>query len=94
MTTLLHLEAPSTTQGTEKAPKRCVTPGCPHLVTESLEESGLLCDECAIEGELYDRDARWDHVCPIPGTHCLPCQSREEARRQEKDRRERHRPKV
>ena len=90
MTTLLHLETPTAEENTKKAPKTCVTPGCPHLVTESLEESGLLCDECAIEGELYDRDARWDHVCPIPGTHCLPCQARDEARRQEAGHRARH----
>ena len=88
MTTLLHLQtmAPETEVGA----RRCVTPGCPHLVTESLEESGLLCDECAIEGELYDRDARWDHVCPIPGTHCLPCQARDEASRQEMEYAARH----
>ncbi|HEX7579525.1 MAG TPA: hypothetical protein VF580_05950, partial [Thermoanaerobaculia bacterium] len=67
------------------------TPGCPHVVTESWEEAGLLCDECAIEGELYDRDARWDHVCPIPGTHCLPCQARDEAQMQELELRERKR---
>jgi hypothetical protein len=90
MTTLLHLEVPTAQGEARKAPKRCVTPGCPHLVTESLEESGLLCDECAIEGELYDRDARWDHVCPIPGTHCLPCQAREESQRQDADYKARH----
>jgi hypothetical protein len=91
MTSLLHLEAPLTEDGTKKAPKRCVTPGCPHVVTESWEESGLLCYECTIEGELYDRDARWDHVCPIPGTHCLPCQARDEAQRQEFNQRTRQR---
>jgi hypothetical protein len=89
MTTLLHLEADL--PATETPVKHCVTPGCPHLVTDPWEESGLLCDECAIEGELYDRDARWDHVCPIPGTHCLPCQARDEASRQELAHRERHR---
>jgi hypothetical protein len=93
MTTLLHLAAPPTDEMTDRTPKPCVTPGCPHLVTESLEESGLLCDECAIEGELYDRDARWDHVCPIPGTHCLPCQAREEVVRQDLDFQARHRAK-
>jgi hypothetical protein len=90
MTTLLHLGEPAVADKARKAPKQCVTPGCPHLVTESLEESGLLCDECAIEGELYDRDARWDHVCPIPGTHCLPCQAREEVERQQMDYDARH----
>jgi len=59
-------------------PQRCVTPGCPHVVGESWEDSGLLCYECAIEGELFDREARWDHVCPIPGTTCLPCARREQ----------------
>lgn len=87
MSTLLHLDTLLTEERTSKAPKRCVTPGCPHVVTESWEESGLLCYECTIEGELYDRDARWDHVCPIPGTHCLPCQARDEALRQELERR-------
>lgn len=91
MTSLLHLEAPLTEEGTKKALKQCVTPGCPHVVTESWEESGLLCYECTIEGELYDRDARWDHVCPIPGTHCLPCQARDEAQRQEFSHRTRQR---
>ena len=91
MTSLLHLEAPLTEEGTKKALKQCVTPGCPHVVTESWEESGLLCYECTIEGELYDRDARWDHVCPIPGTHCLPCQARDEAQRQELELRNRMR---
>ncbi len=49
-------------------PKPCATPGCRHRVNESWEESGLLCADCAIEGELYDRDARWDHVSQIPET--------------------------
>ena len=93
MTTLLHLDLPKGASGTLTAEKPCVTPGCPHMVTESWEESGLLCYECAIEGELFDRDARWDHVCPIPGTHCLPCQAKEEARRQEIDRKARHQAK-
>jgi hypothetical protein len=75
MTGTMTLEPPIAAENAT-TPHRCVTPGCPHLVTDAWEESGLLCDECAIEGELYDRDARWDHVCPIPGTHCLPCDER------------------
>ena len=59
----------------------CATPGCPHTVVEAWEDSGLLCYECAIEGELYDREARWDHVCPIPGTACLPCAQLEEKKK-------------
>lgn len=76
MTTMTETlpETAETRTGTE--PRPCVTPGCIHTVTEPWEESGLLCYECAIEGELYDREARWDHVCPIPGTHCLPCDER------------------
>jgi hypothetical protein len=86
------LEPPPTEIETtaEKATKKfrmCETPGCPHQVTEPWEESGLLCYECAIEGELFDRDARWDHVCPIPGTHCLPCEHREAERVKELERR-------
>jgi hypothetical protein len=41
-------------------------------VNESWEESGRLCADCVIEGELYDREARWDNVSQIPGTHLLP----------------------
>ena len=74
---------------TVEAPKthRCVTPGCRHEVGESWEDSGLLCYECAIEGELYDREARWDHVCPIPGTACLPCAQRQEEKKSVLERR-------
>ncbi len=82
LTELLHLGTSEET-ATKLEAKPCVTPGCPHLVTEPWEDSGLLCYECAIEGELYDREARWDHVCPIPGTHCLPCQQRDDARKQQ-----------
>jgi hypothetical protein len=65
-----------------RKPVPCVTPGCHHVVHEPWEESGLLCDECALEGELYDREARWDHVCPIPGTACLPCAQRDTEKRE------------
>lgn len=65
-----------------RKPVPCVTPGCHHFVLEPWDDSGLLCDECAIEGELYDREARWDHVCPIPGTACLPCAQREMEKRE------------
>jgi hypothetical protein len=61
-------------------PRACVTPGCPHMVTEPWDGTGLLCYQCAVESELYDREARWDHVCPIPGTQCLPCAERVEAK--------------
>lgn len=82
MTTLMELIQPGTAEvAAPFQPRACVTPGCPHVVTEPWEDSGLLCYECTIEGELYDREARWDHVCPIPGTQCLPCQERGEARR-------------
>lgn len=70
--------------GLDAAPqvaRPCVTPGCLHLVTEPWEDSGLLCNECAIEGELYDREARWDHVCPVPGTARLPRDPRDEGQR-------------
>ncbi len=52
-------------------PRPCVTPGCRHKVNESWEDSGLLCADCVIESELYDREARWDHISQIPGTHLL-----------------------
>ena len=42
--------------------RRCITPGCRNDVSERWDESGLLCADCVIEGDLYDRDARWDHV--------------------------------
>ena len=37
---------------------RCARPGCPNPVREPWEETGSLCARCAIEGELYDREAR------------------------------------
>ncbi len=81
-TSLLNLDPHPTPATPPRHPRHCATPGCAHLVTEPWEDSGLLCYECAIEGELYDRDARWDHVCPIPGTHCLPCDTDDERRRE------------
>ncbi|MCK6682333.1 MAG: hypothetical protein L6R30_07940 [Thermoanaerobaculia bacterium] len=97
MSTLLDILPAETEQEKREARKKavhCVTPGCPHMVTEPWEESGMLCYECAIEGELFDRDARWDHVCPIPGTHCLPCEERVKERKAHLTHKARHRAKV
>jgi len=42
---------------------RCRVPGCPNRVHEPWEATGTLCSRCALEGELFDREARagaWD----------------------------------
>jgi len=39
---------------------RCAVPGCPNRVLEPWEESGRLCARCALEGELFDREARFE----------------------------------
>lgn len=36
----------------------CTRPGCPNLVCEAWEETGRLCSGCALELELFDREAR------------------------------------
>lgn len=47
----------------EEAPARgCANPGCFNLVAEPWEDSGLYCAKCAIEMELYDRQARWERL--------------------------------
>lgn len=43
---------------------RCATPGCPRLGEEPDDEGALRCGPCAIERELYDREARWARVFP------------------------------
>jgi hypothetical protein len=72
MQTLLRFKTSPVVEDERPNPRLCVTPGCRHRVSESWEESGRLCPDCAIEGELYDREGRWDHVSQIPGTHLLP----------------------
>ncbi len=91
MSTFLELLEKQPAPGQKMEAHSCATPNCPHLVTEPWEASGLLCYECAIEGELYDREARWDHVCPIPGTQCLPCQQRNEEKKKHLEHRARAR---
>ena len=68
----LRLQISTVVEDERPYPRPCVTPGCRHRVNETWEESGLLCADCVVEGELYDREARWDHVSQIPGTHLLP----------------------
>lgn len=41
-------------------PRACATPGCHGVVADAWEERGVLCPECAIERDLFDRDARWE----------------------------------
>jgi 8-oxo-dGTP pyrophosphatase MutT (NUDIX family) len=36
----------------------CVRPGCANRVREAWEETGTLCARCALEIDLYDREAR------------------------------------
>ena len=67
-----HLETVTIAADEGRYPMPCATPGCRHRVNERWDESGLLCADCVIEGELFDRDCRWDHVSVIPGTHQLP----------------------
>ncbi|MBI3270965.1 MAG: alpha/beta fold hydrolase [Planctomycetes bacterium] len=40
--------------------RACSTPGCKGRVLESWEPSGRLCGRCALEHDLFDRDARWE----------------------------------
>lgn len=40
------------------APGLCACPGCRNVVREPWEETGRLCARCAIEEDLYDREAR------------------------------------
>ena len=43
---------------------RCATPGCPRPGEEPDADGALRCGPCAIERELYDREARWARVFP------------------------------
>ena len=41
----------------------CANAGCDRLVGDDpWEKSARLCWRCALERDLWDRDARWDHV--------------------------------
>jgi pimeloyl-ACP methyl ester carboxylesterase len=43
---------------------RCATAGCPRAAVEPDEDGALRCGPCAIERELYDREARWARAFP------------------------------
>jgi hypothetical protein len=45
---------------------RCAVPGCPNRVSEPWEETGRLCPRCAVETELFDREARFEVPRPLP----------------------------
>jgi hypothetical protein len=47
----------------------CARPGCPNLVREAWEETGTLCARCAVEGELYDREARYEAAREVRRLH-------------------------
>jgi hypothetical protein len=45
-----------------RIPKPCATPDCHGVVADPWESEGLYCPECAIERDLFDREARWEHL--------------------------------
>lgn len=44
--------------------KLCASPTCFNTFVDPWDETGL-CERCAIETELFDRDARWERVFPV-----------------------------
>jgi hypothetical protein len=72
MPNLLHLPENVVAENVGQKPRPCATPGCQHGVNESWDDAGLHCAACVIEGELYDRDGRWDNAGERLGTRWRP----------------------
>jgi hypothetical protein len=62
MLNLPQLPETPVAENTAPNPRNCSSPGCRHEVNESWDAAGLRCTTCVIEGELFDREGRWDGV--------------------------------
>jgi hypothetical protein len=70
MSNQIHVMAIPIAANIAPGSKHCATPGCRHDANEHWDDAGLLCADCVIEVDLYDRDGRWDDV-QVPGTRTL-----------------------